>query len=102
MLTVRKMRIQMPVEMKPIYTCGSSIGHPRCRMERSDSVDLVRGKNKAGAFRNGCMPSIGQMIPHSMISGKKEPSAMYVAERSLSTAQEITNPKILRTKKRFS
>lgn len=63
-------------------------------MERSDSVDLVSGKNRAGAFRRGCIPSMGQMMPHSMMSGKNEPRAMYVALRSLSTAQEMTKPKI--------
>lgn len=62
-------------------------------MDRSDSVDLVRGKKRAGALSQGCMPSMGQMIPHNMMSGKKEPSAMYVADRSLSTAHEMTKPK---------
>lgn len=66
---------------------------PRCAMERSDSVDFVSGKKKAAGFSNGCIPSIGQMIPQSMMRGKKEPSAMYVALRSLSTAHEITKPK---------
>lgn len=69
------------------------MGHPRCRIERNDSVDLVRGKKRAGALRKGCMPSMGQMMPHSMMSGKNEPRAKYVADRSLSTAHEITKPK---------
>lgn len=68
------------------------MGQPRCKMERNDSVDLVRGKKMAGALSNGCMPSMGQMIPHSIISGKNEPNAKYVALRSLSTAHEITKP----------
>lgn len=38
------------------------------------------------------MPSIGQIIPHNMINGKNEPKAMYVADRSLSTAHDITKP----------
>lgn len=76
------------------------MGHPRCKMERNDSVDLVRGRKRAGALSSGCMPSIGQMMPHNMMSGRKDPKAMYVAERSLSTAQEITKPKIDPTQKR--
>lgn len=76
MLTVRKMRIQMPVDTNPMYTWGSVMGQPRCKIERNDSVDLVRGKKKAGALRRGCMPSMGQIIPQSIMSGKKEPKAM--------------------------
>lgn len=91
-LTVRKIRIQVPVEIKPMYTWGSSIGHPRCKIDRNDSVDFVRGKKRAKALRSGCIPSIGQMIPHNRIKGRKEPNAKYVALRSLSTAQEITKP----------
>lgn len=30
--------------------------------------------------------------PHSIINGKNEPKAIQVAERSLSTAHEMTNP----------
>jgi hypothetical protein len=70
------MRIQMPVDTNPRYTWGSVIGQPRCKIERNDSVDLVRGKNNAGALSSGCMPSMGQIIPHNMISGKNDPRAM--------------------------
>lgn len=75
MLMVRKIRIQMPVEIKPMYTWGSSIGHPLCRIDLNDSVDFVSGKKSAKALRKGCMASIGQIIPHSKINGKKEPNA---------------------------
>lgn len=69
------------------------MGQPLCKIERNDSVDFVSGKKKAKALRTGCIPSIGQMIPHSNISGKNDPRARYVALRSLSTAQEMTKPK---------
>lgn len=52
------------------------MGQPRCKIERNDSVDLVNGKNKAGNLRNGCIPSMGQMIPHNITIGKNEPIAM--------------------------
>lgn len=73
---VKKIRIQMPVDINPTYTFGSSMGHPRCSIDRSDSVDFVRGRNKAGALRKGCMPSIGQMMPQSIIRGRNEPNAI--------------------------
>lgn len=66
----------MPVEIKPTYTVGFSIDHPRCRIALNDSVDFVSGKKSAGNFRNGCMPSIGQIIPHRSTHGRKEPRAM--------------------------
>lgn len=66
----------MPVDTNPRYTWGSSIGQPLCRIERNDSVDFVRGKKNAGAFNQGCIPSMGQIIPQSMMSGKNEPKAM--------------------------
>lgn len=40
------------------------------------------------------MPSIGQIIPHSITIGKKLPIAMYVALRSFSQEHETTKPKI--------
>lgn len=86
------MRIQMPVDTYPIYTSGFSIDHPRCMTARNDSVDFVSGKKSASTLRTGCMPSIGQIMPHSSTHGKNDPNAIYVAERSLSTAHEITNP----------
>lgn len=89
---VKNTKIQMPVEAYPSHTLGLSIIHPRCRMERKDSVDLVSGKNTETILRAGCMPSMGQMIPHSMTMGKKLPIAIYVADRSLSTEQETTKP----------
>lgn len=39
------------------------------------------------------MPSIGQMIPHNITIGRKEPIATYVALLSLSQKQAMTNPK---------
>ena len=86
------MRIQTPVDTYPMYTSGLSIDHPRCMIARNDSVDFVSGKKSAGTLSNGCIPSIGQIIPHSSTHGKNDPNAIYVAERSLSTAHEITNP----------
>lgn len=68
------------------------MGHPLCNIERSDSVDLVNGKNADNGLSRGCIPSMGQMIPHNMTIGKKLPIAMYVADRSLSTEHETTKP----------
>lgn len=61
-------------------------------MARKHSVDLVNGKKNATNFKPGYIPSIGQIIPHSITIGKKLPIAMYVAVRSLSHADETTNP----------
>lgn len=38
------------------------------------------------------MPSMGQMMPHSMTMGRKLPIAMYVAVRSFSQAEDTTKP----------
>lgn len=51
------------------------MGQPRWRMERSDSVDKVSGRKKAGPFSSGAIPSMGQMMPHSMIKGRNDPRA---------------------------
>lgn len=84
----------MPVEMKPLYTAGSSIDHPRCVIDRKHSVDCVSGKKYAMNFKPGYMPSIGQIMPHNITIGRKLPIAMYVAVRSFSHADDTTKPEI--------
>lgn len=81
---------------------GSLIVHPRCVIERRHSVDLVNGKKKATYFKPGYIPSIGQIIPHSITIGKKLPIAIYVAVRSLSHADETTKPVYLMCARFFS
>lgn len=61
-------------------------------IDRKHSVDLVNGKKNAMYFKPGYMPSIGQIIPHNITIGRKLPIAMYVAVRSLSQADDTTNP----------
>lgn len=73
---VKNITIQIPVEANPIHTFGLPMSQPRCRMERSDSVDLVSGKKTEKIFTTGCIPSMGQMMPHSITIGRKLPMAM--------------------------
>jgi hypothetical protein len=68
------------------------MGHPRCKIERNDSVDFVNGKNADKGLSHGCIPSMGQIIPHNITMGKKLPIAIYVADLSLSTEHETTKP----------
>jgi len=55
-------------------------------------VLFVRGSKKLIYFKKGCMPSMGQIMPHNITIGRKEPIATYVALLSLSQKQAITNP----------
>lgn len=68
------------------------MSHPRCNIDRIDSVDKVNGKKVVPNRGSQCIPSTGQIIPHNMTIGRKLPIARYVAERSLSTTHDITKP----------
>ena len=76
MAIVWNIRIQMVVAMNPSYTVGLLIDQPRASIALNDSVLLVNGRKKLMNFSPGCIPSIGQIIPHSITSGKKDPIAM--------------------------
>lgn len=75
MLNTKKTKTQRDIEMKPLCTDGSEKPQPRCNIERRHSVGLVNGKNRVMNCNAGYMPSIGQMIPHNITIGKKEPNA---------------------------
>lgn len=69
-LIERNRTIQVIVETKPSHTSGSVMYQPRVRMDRSDVVANVNGRQAEMYCSTRGIPSTGQMTPknHSKIS----------------------------------